>query len=123
MRVGLVLVGGDWPAVVRAAKTVDDSMIDCIGFWDHFQPIGFNYAAVNGWAAYGYLAAITQRVRLCPLVLDGPNYSIGRLAKETSMLGVLSGGRFELGIGVGDVPEEEEAWGLPPQRLSLNERR
>jgi hypothetical protein len=30
------------------------------------------------------------------------------------MLAILSGGRFELGIGIGDVPEEEAAWGQPP---------
>lgn len=84
MRVGVVLVG-DWPAIARAAQIVDASTMDCLGFWDHFQPLGFNTAAVNGWAVYGCLAAVTQRVRLCPLVLDGPNYILGRLAKETSI--------------------------------------
>jgi alkanesulfonate monooxygenase SsuD/methylene tetrahydromethanopterin reductase-like flavin-dependent oxidoreductase (luciferase family) len=35
------------------------------------------------------------------------------LAKETSMLAMLSRGRFELGIGAGDYFEEMHAWGVP----------
>lgn len=114
MQVGIVLAGGNWPAVLEAAQRADVSAIDALGFWDHFHTERQDYAPTVGWAVYGALAALTKRLRLVPMVLDRPNYSLGVLAKESSMLGVISGGRFELGIGAGDYPAEEAAWGLPP---------
>ncbi len=58
----------------------------------------------------------TSRIHLVPMVIDRMNYLPGVLAKETSTLSILSGGRFELGIGAGDYFEEARAWGLevPP---------
>ena len=119
MRIGLVLADGTWEQITSAARRADAAGIDAVGFWDHYHSASLAFAPHNGWAVYGYLAAVTHRVRLCPLVLDAPNYSIGRLAKESAMLAILSGGRFELGIGIGDAPagdlaDEEAAWGQPP---------
>ena len=48
-----------------------------------------------------------------PIVLNGLLHDVGRLAKETAMLDLLSGGRFELAIGLGDWPESFAAWGRP----------
>ena len=114
MKVGIVLADGTWPQIVGAATTADTGGLDALGFWDHYHSTNPAFAPHNGWAVYGFLAAATRRIRLCPLVLDGPNYRIGRLAKETAMLAILSDGRFDLGIGIGDIPEEEAAWGDAP---------
>lgn len=114
MRVGIVLVNGTWQQIVDAAHQADAAGLDSIGFWDHYHSSYPGWEPHNGWAVYGYLAAMTERIRLCPLVLDGPNYRLGPLTKETAMLSILSDGRFDLGIGIGDIPEEEEAWGEPP---------
>lgn len=116
MRIGLVLADGTWAQITAAARRADAAGIDAVGFWDHYHSPSLAFAPHNGWAVYGYLAAITRHLRLCPLVLDAPNYSIGRLAKESAMLAILSGGRFELGIGIGDIPDEEAAWGQPPMQ-------
>lgn len=114
MRVGVVMYGGDWVMVREAVRQADAGAIDAVGFWDHFHSVRpEDGPMITGWSTYGHLAAITRRIHLCPLVLDGPNYSIGVLGKESSMLAIMSEGRFELGIGVGDFPLEEEAWGLP----------
>jgi alkanesulfonate monooxygenase SsuD/methylene tetrahydromethanopterin reductase-like flavin-dependent oxidoreductase (luciferase family) len=50
------------------------------------------------------------------MVLNGLLHDVGRLAKETAMLDLLSVGRFELAIGLGDWPESYAAWGqaFPP---------
>lgn len=114
MRIGIVLADGTWSQIVDAAATADAGGLDAVGFWDHYHSANPAFAPHNGWAVYGFLASATRRIRLCPLVLDGPNYRTGRLAKESAMLAILSGGRFDLGIGVGDIPEEEAAWGEPP---------
>jgi alkanesulfonate monooxygenase SsuD/methylene tetrahydromethanopterin reductase-like flavin-dependent oxidoreductase (luciferase family) len=114
MRIGVVLADGTWPEIVEAAQQADDAGIHTLGFWDHYHSINPEFEPHNGWALYGFLASVTRRIQLCPLVLDGPSYSIGRLAKETAMLSIMSGGRFELGIGIGDMPDEERAWGQSP---------
>ncbi len=47
------------------------------------------------------------------MVLNNLHYQVGVLAKESSVLSILSGDRFELGIGAGDWPESFDAWGEP----------
>lgn len=104
---------GDWTAIVDAARAADETGIDAIGLWDHYQSGQPDWSYVAGWSALGALAAVTTRVRLLPMVLNNLHYEPGVLAKESSVLGVLSGGRLELGIGAGDWPESFAAWGRP----------
>jgi probable F420-dependent oxidoreductase len=59
-----------------------------------------------------YVAAATKRVRLATGVLILPQRNPLILAKELASLDRLSGGRVELGIGVGWVREEAEALGV-----------
>jgi alkanesulfonate monooxygenase SsuD/methylene tetrahydromethanopterin reductase-like flavin-dependent oxidoreductase (luciferase family) len=47
------------------------------------------------------------------MVLNQLSYPINVLARESSTLAILSGGRFELGIGLGGWKEEHAIWGLP----------
>jgi alkanesulfonate monooxygenase SsuD/methylene tetrahydromethanopterin reductase-like flavin-dependent oxidoreductase (luciferase family) len=104
---------GFWDDVVRAARLAEERGLDAVGFWDHYHSEQPEWALTCGWSAYGYLAAITERIRLVPMVLCRPNYLLGVLAKESSILQIASGGRFELGIGAGDYPKEFAAWDVP----------
>jgi probable F420-dependent oxidoreductase len=58
-----------------------------------------------------YIAAATRRIRLGTAVLVLPQRNPLILAKELATLDRLSGGRVELGIGIGWVREEAEAVG------------
>jgi len=58
-----------------------------------------------------FAAAHTSRVRLGVAVLNAPFVSPAFLAKQASTLDVLSGGRFDLGLGLGWSPIEFAATG------------
>ena len=66
------------------------------------------------WLAYVAAAAPTLRLGTCILILPQRNPLV--LAKEIATLDHLSGGRVELGIGVGWMREEFEALGVPWER-------
>lgn len=60
----------------------------------------------------GFAAAITQRIRLGVAVLNMPFFSPALLAKQAATLDVLSGGRLDLGLGLGWADEEYAASGV-----------
>jgi alkanesulfonate monooxygenase SsuD/methylene tetrahydromethanopterin reductase-like flavin-dependent oxidoreductase (luciferase family) len=114
MRVGVILSPvGDWRTILESAKLADSAGLDSVGFWDHYHSEKPEWAYVCGWSAYGALAAATERIRLTPMVICRLNYTLGVLAKESAILSIASGGRFELGIGAGDYPAEYTAWHQP----------
>ena len=118
MRLGAVLAPtGDWQQILDGARGADEAGLDAIGLWCHYHSAKPEWAHANGWSLYGALAALTTRVRLVPMVLNNLHYQPGVLAKESSMLSLISGGRFELAIGAGDWPDSYAAWGEPfPER-------
>lgn len=61
--------------------------------------------------ALAYAAAHTSRVRLGVALVNAPFVSPTYLAKQASTLDVLSGGRFDLGLGLGWSPLEFAATG------------
>lgn len=66
------------------------------------------------WLAFAAAAAPTLRLGTCILIVPQRNPLI--LAKELASLDVLSGGRVELGLGVGWMKEEFDALGVPWER-------
>lgn len=63
------------------------------------------------WLAFAAAAAPTLRLGTCILIVPQRNPVV--LAKELATLDRLSGGRVELGIGVGWLREEFDALGVP----------
>jgi alkanesulfonate monooxygenase SsuD/methylene tetrahydromethanopterin reductase-like flavin-dependent oxidoreductase (luciferase family) len=118
MRIGAVLAPiVDFEAMLAAARRADELGFDAVGLWDHYHSPKPEWGYIAGWSAMSALAAATERVRLVQMVVNNLHFEPGVLAKETSTLALLSGGRFELGIGAGDWPESFAAWGktYPPR--------
>ena len=66
--------------------------------------------------ALGYVAASTSRIRLGVATICLPFISPVVLAKQAATVDVLSGGRLDLGLGIGWMPEEFAATGASTTR-------
>ncbi|MEU5882908.1 TIGR03619 family F420-dependent LLM class oxidoreductase [Spirillospora sp. NPDC047279] len=64
----------------------------------------------------GYLAGFTETIRLGVAIVNLPFVSPALLAKQAATLDHLSGGRLDLGLGLGWMPEEFAVSGAPIER-------
>ena len=118
MRIGAVLSPVDnWEWIRDAAVEADHLGVDSVGLWDHYHSERPEWGYVAGWSAHAALAQATKRVRIVPAVMNTLHFELGVLAKESAMLSLIAGGRFEMAIGAGDWPASFAAWGQPfPER-------
>jgi probable F420-dependent oxidoreductase len=63
-------------------------------------------SVLDPMAALSFAAAVTSRIRLGVAVINMPYVSPGYVAKQATSVDVLSGGRHDLGLGIGWMPEE-----------------
>jgi len=73
-------------------------------------------SVLDPMVALGYLAARTSRIRLGVAVVNLPFVSPAVVAKQATTVDVLSGGRLDLGLGIGWMPEEFAATGASTAR-------
>ncbi|MBW9206687.1 LLM class flavin-dependent oxidoreductase [Mumia sp. zg.B17] len=93
--------------VLELAVTADRAGLDLVTFQDHpYQP-----ALLDTWTLLAYAAARTEHVHLSGNVLNLPLRPPAVLARAAASLDILSGGRFELGLGAGAFWEGVAAMG------------
>jgi len=73
-------------------------------------------STLDPMGALSFAAAVTSRIRLGVALINMPFVSPGYLAKQATTVDVLSGGRHDLGLGIGWMPEEFELTGADPAR-------
>ncbi|ABG05995.1 luciferase-like protein [Rubrobacter xylanophilus DSM 9941] len=94
---------------VELAEAAERAGLDLVTFQDHpYQP-----AFLDTWTLLSYVAARTRRVRLSGNVINLPLRHPAVLARSAATLDLLSGGRFELGLGAGGFWDAIEAMGGP----------
>ena len=117
--------GDDWSRLLDVARAAEDAGVDRVVINDHVV-MGRNTDAYT-WGRFpvppeapwlepmtvlAAMAAATTTIRLSTSVLIAPLRPAPLLAKTAATLDVLSGGRLDLGVGVGWQREEYEAVGL-----------
>jgi probable F420-dependent oxidoreductase len=100
------------PELVDTARRAEGAGFATFLLRDHFieEPFGHQLAPL---AALATAAAATTTLRVGSLVLCNDYRHPVLLAKEVATLDLVSGGRFELGLGAGFSRPEYEAAGLP----------
>jgi probable F420-dependent oxidoreductase len=73
-------------------------------------------SVLDPMVALGFAAARTARIRLGAALINLPFVSPALLAKQAATVDVLSGGRLDLGLGIGWMPEEFAATGASTAR-------
>jgi len=96
---------------IARAKRIEALGYDTIAMPDHM--VGGAWAAMPALAA---LAPVTTRLRFGTLVTDNDFRNPVVFAREVAVLDVISGGRFELGVGAGWLDRDYAGTGIPMDR-------
>jgi F420-dependent oxidoreductase-like protein len=98
--------------VWRAADEID--LYESAWNFDHFYPLRVNTdgPCLEAWVTLSALAQATSRIRLGSMVTGMHFRHPAVTASMASSLDIVSGGRFELGLGAGWYPLEAEAYGI-----------
>jgi alkanesulfonate monooxygenase SsuD/methylene tetrahydromethanopterin reductase-like flavin-dependent oxidoreductase (luciferase family) len=86
-----------YPEIVEQVLAAERGGLDVVGIQDHPYQRRF----LDTFALIGDLLARTERLRFFPDVASLPMRPPAMMAKAAASLDVMSGGRFELGIGAG----------------------
>lgn len=105
------------PTVTAVARTAEEIGIRTLSFMDHYFQMERLWPAdepmLEGYTALGFVAGVTERLRMRLLVTGVTYRHPGLLAKSVTTLDVLSGGRAELGIGAAWYEREHVGLGVP----------
>jgi alkanesulfonate monooxygenase SsuD/methylene tetrahydromethanopterin reductase-like flavin-dependent oxidoreductase (luciferase family) len=105
----LVPDAADPAGLVDQARRVERAGFDLIGIQDH--PYQRRY--LDTFSLLAALATATERIGLFPDVANLPLRHPAMLAKAAASIDLLSGGRFELGLGTGSFWDAVAAMGGP----------
>ena len=105
-----------WPELKAMAVRADQLGYDSLWVGDHLIYRQTDAAPTGPWEAWSSLAAIaavTDSVRLGPLVAATGFHNPAMLAKKAAAVDEISGGRLVLGLGAGWNETEYRAFGFP----------
>jgi F420-dependent oxidoreductase-like protein len=122
---GLQVSRFDWPGhpattaatLAEVAAAAEEAGFSSLWVMDHvlqIPQIGREWEdMLESWTTLGYLAGVTERIRLGTLVTGITYRNIAHLAKIVATLDVLSGGRARCGLGAAWFEREHRLYGWP----------
>jgi F420-dependent oxidoreductase-like protein len=105
----------NWAEFLDVWRTADQlDVYESAWTWDHFYPLAPPYDGPNleGWTMLAALAQATTRIRLGAMVNGMHHRHPAVTANMAATLDIISGGRFELGMGAGSNEMESSAYGI-----------
>ncbi|HZM39266.1 MAG TPA: LLM class flavin-dependent oxidoreductase [Acidimicrobiales bacterium] len=106
-------------AIVERARAAEAAGFEGLALMDHLAPpLADEHDMWEAMTLAGWLLAATRTLRIGHLVLCDALRHPAVLARQAVTLDHASGGRFDLGIGWGSVPEELDTFGVgqaPPR--------
>jgi alkanesulfonate monooxygenase SsuD/methylene tetrahydromethanopterin reductase-like flavin-dependent oxidoreductase (luciferase family) len=105
----LIPDAGDVPAVLETARLVDSLGYDLIGVQDH----PYQARHLDTMSLLAAILAQAANLRVFAAVADLPLRPPAVLAKASATLDLMSGGRYELGLGAGGFLDAAHAMGAP----------
>ncbi len=114
-----------WERSVSLARDAERLGFESLWVFDHFTtvPAPTDEITFESFTMLGALAQATERARIGHMVVCTAFRNPALTAKMSSTLDVISGGRFELGIGAGWKEDEWVAYGYgfpdTPTRLAI----
>jgi F420-dependent oxidoreductase-like protein len=109
-----------WAKAVEVAVLAEELGYDSVWVYDHFHnvPVPAHETVFECWTTMAAISQRTTRVRLGQMVGCAAYRNPALLAKLTSNIDVMSGGRLDWGIGAGWYDHEFKAYGydFPPAR-------
>lgn len=109
LKFGYFLIPNADQPLLSMAQEAERLGLDYVAVQDHPYQRRF----VDTWTLLSMIAAATSRIGLFPDVASLPLRPPAVLAKAAASLDILSGGRFELGLGAGAFWDAIEAYGGP----------
>jgi alkanesulfonate monooxygenase SsuD/methylene tetrahydromethanopterin reductase-like flavin-dependent oxidoreductase (luciferase family) len=109
IKFGYFLIPNADAPLLSLAQEAERLGLDYIAIQDHPYQRRF----VDPWALLSMIAAATSRIGLFPDVANLPLRPPAIMAKTAASIDLLSGGRFELGLGAGGFPDAAHAYGGP----------
>jgi len=107
-----------WQRTIELAGQAEELGFESLWVFDHFHtvPEPTDEITFESFSVLSALAMVTKRVRLGHMVVCTGFRNPAHTAKLSSTIDVISGGRFELGIGAGWKKDEWLAYGygFPP---------
>ncbi|MBT8198906.1 MAG: LLM class F420-dependent oxidoreductase [Acidimicrobiia bacterium] len=106
----------EWSDLLEVWRTADDIEIFSEAWnFDHFYPLTppADGPCLEGWTTLAALAQATKRIRIGSMV-TGMHYRHPAVTANMAVtLDIISGGRFNLGLGAGWFEPESKAYGIP----------
>ena len=102
-----------WARTIELAEQAEALHFESLWAFDHFHtvPVPSDEMTLESFSVVTALAMVTKRVRLGHMVVCTGFRNPALTAKMASTVDVISGGRFELGIGAGWKEDEWIAYG------------
>ena len=116
-----------WAKAVDVATLAEDLGYDSLWVYDHFHnvPLPAHEAMFEAWTTIAAISQRTSRIKLGQMVGCAAYREPTMLAKITSNIDVISGGRLIWGVGAGWYEHEYRAYGYdfpsPAERIRILE--